>query len=96
MARLSRHAKRLCARVPSWARQALYELHPGRARRWRRFAALERTQRGRAHAALTLDDGPDEDATPAVLDALDASGARAIFFLLESRRGVIRRWSGGS
>jgi peptidoglycan/xylan/chitin deacetylase (PgdA/CDA1 family) len=82
MARLSRHATQLRADVPSRARQALYELHPGRARRWRRFPALERTEGGRAHAVMTLDDGPDEDATPAVLDALDAAGARATFFLL--------------
>ena len=32
--------------------------------------------------ALTFDDGPDPDATPAVLDALDAAGARATFFLI--------------
>lgn len=31
---------------------------------------------------LTFDDGPDPDATPAVLDALDAAGARATFFLV--------------
>ena len=31
---------------------------------------------------LTFDDGPDEDATPAVLDALDAAGARATFFMV--------------
>ena len=31
---------------------------------------------------LTFDDGPDEDGTPAVLDALDEIGARATFFML--------------
>jgi peptidoglycan/xylan/chitin deacetylase (PgdA/CDA1 family) len=31
---------------------------------------------------LTFDDGPDDDATPAVLDALDEAGLRATFFLL--------------
>lgn len=60
----------------------LYELHPGRARRWRRFPALERCEHGRGQAVLTLDDGPDADATPAVLDALEAAGARATFFIL--------------
>jgi peptidoglycan/xylan/chitin deacetylase (PgdA/CDA1 family) len=35
-----------------------------------------------AGAALTFDDGPDPDATPAVLDALDAAGARATFFMV--------------
>ena len=43
--------------------------------------ALERTAATDA-VALTFDDGPDPDATPAVLDALDAAGARATFFLL--------------
>lgn len=31
---------------------------------------------------LTLDDGPDPEDTPAVLDALDAHGAKATFFLI--------------
>jgi peptidoglycan-N-acetylglucosamine deacetylase len=49
------------------------------AERWRRMPALERLASG---AALTFDDGPDPDGTPAVLDALDAAGVRATFFLL--------------
>ena len=49
--------------------------------RWERFPGLERVPPG-ARAALTFDDGPDPDATPAILDALDAAGARATFFLL--------------
>ena len=48
---------------------------------WARFGALERVPRGRG-AALTFDDGPDPDATPAVLDALEAADARATFFLV--------------
>jgi peptidoglycan/xylan/chitin deacetylase (PgdA/CDA1 family) len=32
--------------------------------------------------ALTFDDGPDPDSTPAVLDALDEAGVRATFFVL--------------
>jgi len=32
--------------------------------------------------ALTFDDGPDPEGTPAVLDALDAIGARATFFMV--------------
>lgn len=32
--------------------------------------------------ALTFDDGPDPDATPAVLDALDAAGLKATFFVV--------------
>ena len=47
--------------------------------RWRRFPALEWVESG---VALTFDDGPDPDATPAVLDALVAAGARAVFFLV--------------
>ncbi|MFG3054841.1 polysaccharide deacetylase family protein [Kitasatospora sp. NPDC048239] len=34
------------------------------------------------HVALTFDDGPDPRSTPSVLDALDALGVRATFFLL--------------
>lgn len=67
--------------VPQAARERLYEWHPGRARRWRRYPGVERLGKGQ-HAVLTFDDGPDEDATPAVLDALDYAGARATFFLL--------------
>jgi peptidoglycan/xylan/chitin deacetylase (PgdA/CDA1 family) len=47
--------------------------------RWAELPGLERSGDG---AALTFDDGPDPDATPAVLDALDAAGARATFFMV--------------
>lgn len=47
--------------------------------RWQRFPGLERLDAG---LALTFDDGPDPDATPAVLEALGAAGARATFFLV--------------
>jgi peptidoglycan/xylan/chitin deacetylase (PgdA/CDA1 family) len=47
--------------------------------RWRRYPALERMEEG---VALTFDDGPDPDCTPAVLDALADAGARAVFFLV--------------
>lgn len=48
---------------------------------------------------LTLDDGPDPDDTPAVLEALDAHGAKATFFLIGEKaaahpglvREIIRR-----
>jgi peptidoglycan-N-acetylglucosamine deacetylase len=49
--------------------------------RWRRFPGMERVD-GEGRVALTFDDGPDPDSTPAVLDALDAAGARATFFLV--------------
>jgi peptidoglycan/xylan/chitin deacetylase (PgdA/CDA1 family) len=82
MTRVRRPRHGVRSLVPSPVRQALYEWHPGRARRWRRFPALEHLPSGRAHAALTLDDGPDEDATPAVMDALESAGIRATFFFL--------------
>lgn len=39
----------------------------------------------RREIALTLDDGPDPDITPRVLDLLDAAGARASFFCIGRR-----------
>ena len=36
----------------------------------------------RPHATLTFDDGPHPEGTPAVLDALDETGTKAIFFLV--------------
>jgi peptidoglycan/xylan/chitin deacetylase (PgdA/CDA1 family) len=50
--------------------------------RWRRFPGLERLEPGSGRVALTFDDGPDPDATPDLLDALDAAGATATFFLV--------------
>lgn len=48
--------------------------------RWREFPGLERLEEERV--ALTFDDGPDAEGTPAVLDALDAIGAKATFFMV--------------
>jgi peptidoglycan/xylan/chitin deacetylase (PgdA/CDA1 family) len=48
-------------------------------RLWAELPGLERLPEG---VALTFDDGPDPDGTPAVLDALDAVGAKATFFLV--------------
>ncbi|MBV9802222.1 MAG: polysaccharide deacetylase family protein [Solirubrobacterales bacterium] len=62
----------------------MYEWHPGRARRWRRFPGLERIAPG-GRAVLTFDDGPDPEATPAVLNALDLADVHATFFVLGSR-----------
>ena len=39
----------------------------------------------RREIAITIDDGPDPDVTPAVLDVLDAHGARATFFCIAER-----------
>jgi peptidoglycan/xylan/chitin deacetylase (PgdA/CDA1 family) len=46
---------------------------------WREFPGLERVPSG---VALTFDDGPDPDSTPLILDALDAAGVRATFFVV--------------
>jgi peptidoglycan/xylan/chitin deacetylase (PgdA/CDA1 family) len=53
----------------------------------------------RREVALTIDDGPDPAVTPAVLDQLDAAGARATFFCIADRarahpellREIVRR-----
>ena len=53
----------------------------------------------RREVALTIDDGPDPEVTPAVLDVLDAHGARATFFCIAERaarhpelvREIVRR-----
>lgn len=37
---------------------------------------------GRGEVWLTLDDGPDPATTPALLELLDAHGARAVFFMI--------------
>ena len=42
----------------------------------------------RGHVALTFDDGPDAASTPTILDALDALGWTATFFMLGS---MVRR-----
>jgi peptidoglycan/xylan/chitin deacetylase (PgdA/CDA1 family) len=47
--------------------------------RWEEMPGLERVEGG---VALTFDDGPDPDGTPLVLDALDAAGVRATFFVV--------------
>ena len=54
---------------------------------------------GLGEVALTIDDGPDPRTTPAVLDLLDAHGARASFFCIGERvarypelaRDIVRR-----
>ena len=39
----------------------------------------------RREIALTIDDGPDPEVTPSVLDILDAHGAKATFFCIANR-----------
>lgn len=60
---------------------------------------LPAAARARHEIALTIDDGPDPDVTPAVLDLLDAHGAKATFFCIGERaaahpelcRDIVRR-----
>jgi peptidoglycan/xylan/chitin deacetylase (PgdA/CDA1 family) len=46
---------------------------------WRQMSGMERLPAG---VALTFDDGPDAEGTPAVLDALDAAGVKGTFFVV--------------
>jgi peptidoglycan/xylan/chitin deacetylase (PgdA/CDA1 family) len=48
---------------------------------WRAYPGIERVS-GENRVVLTFDDGPDEDATPAVLDALEEAGIKATFFVV--------------
>jgi peptidoglycan-N-acetylglucosamine deacetylase len=59
-----------------------YREHLETLEAWRRLPGLERLEPDEGRWALTFDDGPDPDATPAVLEMLDAAGARATFFLV--------------
>jgi peptidoglycan/xylan/chitin deacetylase (PgdA/CDA1 family)/outer membrane lipoprotein-sorting protein len=67
---------------------------------WQLFGpALVRGPQSSGVVALTFDDGPDPEFTPAVLDALDAVGAKGTFFVVGSRvaaapevaRGIVER-----
>lgn len=46
------------------------------------YPTITHGPRQRRRVALTFDDGPDPEVTPAVLDALAAHGARATFFTI--------------
>jgi len=59
-----------------WPRSALL----GPNVRWLPAAAA-----ARGEVAITIDDGPDPEVTPAVLDLLAAQGARATFFCIARR-----------
>jgi len=52
-----------------------------REERWQEFPGVEKGIPGSGAAALTFDDGPDPEGTPAVLDALDEAGVKATFFM---------------
>ena len=54
--------------------------------RWlgRNWTRLPEAAAARREIAITIDDGPDPEVTPAVLDLLDAHQARATFFAIAS------------
>ena len=54
--------------------------------RWlgRNWTCLPEAAAARREIAITIDDGPDPEVTPAVLDLLDAHQARATFFAIAS------------
>ncbi|MFT3817430.1 MAG: polysaccharide deacetylase family protein [Rubrivivax sp.] len=70
---------------------------------WPRSRALgpnvTRLPSDRPEVAITIDDGPDPEVTPVVLDLLDAAGARASFFCIAEQarrhpallREIVRR-----
>ncbi|CAN5372943.1 hypothetical protein BH09PSE5_BH09PSE5_30570 [soil metagenome] len=49
------------------------------------MSRLPRASAERSEVAITIDDGPDPEVTPAMLDLLDAHGARATFFCIADR-----------
>jgi peptidoglycan-N-acetylglucosamine deacetylase len=66
------------AAIAGWAAPALLRGRVLRAALCPGLAGLGRP----GHIALTFDDGPDPDGTPAVLEALDRLGWTATFFML--------------
>lgn len=66
------------AAVAGWAGPAVLRARVLRAAAWPGLAGVGRPD----SLALTFDDGPDPEGTPAVLDALDGLGWTATFFML--------------
>jgi peptidoglycan-N-acetylglucosamine deacetylase len=62
-----------------WSLPALAPVMPSLCRL---LGLRRRLEPGSGTVALTFDDGPHPDGTPAVLDALERAGARATFFLM--------------
>lgn len=73
--------------VAGWAAPALLRARVLRAALCPELAGIGRP----GHVALTFDDGPDPDGTPAVLDALDQLGWTATFFMLGAQ---VQRYPG--
>jgi peptidoglycan/xylan/chitin deacetylase (PgdA/CDA1 family) len=70
--------------IPLPVRERLYDWNPSRLRRWRQVPGLRKLPGG-GDVALTFDDGPDPEFTPALLEGLDAAGASATFFVVGER-----------
>ena len=51
----------------------------------RNISRLPDAAAARGEVAITIDDGPDPEVTPAVLDLLDAAGQKATFFCIAQR-----------
>ncbi|MGH3841156.1 MAG: polysaccharide deacetylase family protein, partial [Pseudonocardiaceae bacterium] len=66
------------AAVAGWTGPALLRGRVLRAAGWPGLAGVGRA----GHVALTFDDGPDPEGTPAVCEALDRLGWTATFFML--------------
>lgn len=64
--------------LAGWAGPALLRVRVLRTAVWPGLAGVGRPD----HVALTFDDGPDPDGTPAILEALDRLGWTASFFML--------------
>ncbi|MCW5626296.1 MAG: polysaccharide deacetylase family protein [Burkholderiales bacterium] len=54
---------------------------------------LPETAAARGEVAITIDDGPDPDVTPHVLDLLDAYDAKASFFCIGTQARAHPRWT---
>jgi peptidoglycan-N-acetylglucosamine deacetylase len=76
--------RRVRSAIPPSVRQRVYDSRRTGRRAWRRAPGVE-TVPSAAAAALTFDDGPDPRWTPPLLDALDAAGAKATFFVVGER-----------
>lgn len=70
--------------IPRPLRRRLYDWSPWRRKRWQEVPGITRVPAA-AGAALTFDDGPDLTYTPRLLEALDAAGAKATFFVVGER-----------
>jgi peptidoglycan-N-acetylglucosamine deacetylase len=82
---------RLAATVTAWGALTLllaYLFLPGFDLPWRAKRMVRRAA-GARRVALTIDDGPHPDTTPALLQGLARAGVRATFFLVGA---AVERW----